>query len=321
MLCLTALSQGLAPIPAATRPPKIDVRNQLSTFRSTRAGRPLSSLRDLTNLASPSSTQVKTGAQRRRRTSSATRPPPQLDLQEQSPSSSRIGASSGFPTGGYAQPLPTIPGTPYGSMSLSRSPSPRRGGGWSSPGLTSPYDNVSGNASPRKTYGDIQTNGLLSSDDVTWAKAKARSEEVKGYPSFSTRNNGFFSRHARKISTSLPTFRMTGRRDFSDKERLGRGRWAQMSGSRTGRFLTYLGRTIWRLRLRLGIFLAFLLAIILFYVTREYLFHLWVLACDDISDSHASSVSKSVVLRRWQQIRGHTGSESGRRCHGMERCS
>ena len=228
-----------------------------------------SSLLEFINLASPSSTQVTTGAQRRRRTSSSTRQPPQLDLQEQRPSGSRLGASSGFPTGGHTQQLPPIPGTPHTSMSLSRSPSPRRGGGWSSPGLTSPYDNPSGSASPRKAYGDTQMNGSASGENVTWAKAKARSEEVKGYPSFSTRNNGFFSRHARKLSTSLPTFRMTGRRDFSDKERLGRGRWSQMGRSRTGRLLTYLGRMIWRLRLRLGILLAIILAVILFYVTRK----------------------------------------------------
>ena len=193
-------------------------------------------------------------------------------------------------------------------MSLSRSPSPRRGGGWSSPGLTSPYDNLSGNAGPRNVISDMQMDGSPSGDNVTWAKAKARSDEVKGYPSFSTRNNGFFSRHARKISTSLPTFRMTGRRDFSDKERLGRGRWTQMGGSRTGRLLAYLGRTIWRLRLRLGILLCFFLAIILFYVTREQEFHLKGLTHTDILDSPASGLSKSVVLRRWQQIRGHTSS-------------
>ena len=193
-------------------------------------------------------------------------------------------------------------------MSLSRSPSPRRGGGWSSPGLTSPYDNLSGNAGPRTVYGDVQSNGASNGEGVTWAKAKARSEEVKGYPSFSTRNNGFFSRHARKISTSLPTFRMTGRRDFSDKERLGRGRWTRMSGSRTGRLLAFLGRTIWRLRLRMGILLAFILAIILFYVTRERLLHLQTHTRADTSNSTASSVSESIFLRRRQQIRGHTGS-------------
>ena len=46
-----------------------------------------------------------------------------------------------------------------------------------------------------------------------------------------------------------------------------------MGGSRTARFLTYLGRTMWRLRLRLGILLAFVLAIVLFYVTREDTLH------------------------------------------------
>lgn len=231
----------------------------------------LLSIHTVNTVASPISTSTSTGSQqRRRRTSSAAQPPPNLNLEPRS--NDRLGASSGLPTGGYAQPLPPIPGTPFGTMSLSRSPSPARGGGWSSPGLTSPFDNVSGKASPRKTYGDIQMNGSASasSDNVTWASAKAKSEEVNGYPSFSTRNNGFFSRHARKISTSLPTFSMGGRRDFSDKEKLGRGRWPPIQGSRTGRFLTYTGRIIWRLRLRLGIVFGLILAVILFYTTREF---------------------------------------------------
>lgn len=236
-------------------PQSTGIRNNLSSYEAN-------------IVASPASTQTQTGAQRRRRTSSVPKPPPPLNLQEQR-SNDRLGATSGLPTGGFGQPLPAIPGTPYGSMSLSRSPSPRRGGGWSSPGLTSPYDNASGKSSPRKTYGDYQINGSASGDDVTWASAKARSEEVKGYPSFSTRNQGFFSRHARKISTSLPTFSMGARRNFSDKEKLGRGRWPPMNNSRTGRFLTYTGRLIWRLRLRLGIVLGLILAIILFYVTRK----------------------------------------------------
>jgi len=191
-----------------------------------------------------------------------------LNLQSQA-SKGRAGTSSG--TGGHAQPLPPIPGTPYFTdMSLSRSPSPRRGGGWSSPGLTTPYDNISGQSSPRKVYGDIQMNGSTGRDGVSWASAKQKSEEVlNGYPSFSTRNQGFFSRHARRISTSLPTFNMGGRRTYSDKEKLGRGRWPPINGSKFGRFLSMLGRTIWRLRLRLGILLCFVLAIVLFYVTRK----------------------------------------------------
>lgn len=218
-------------------------------------------------MASPSSSQLQSGTQRRRRTSSAPKPP-SLSLQEQR-SNNRLGATSGLPTGGYDKSLPPIPGTPHTDMSLSRSPSPRRGGGWSSPGLTSPYDNVSGKSSPRKTYADIQLNGAAGSDDKKWASAKARSEEINGYPSFSTQNQGFFSRHARKISTSLPTFSMGARRDFSDREKFGRGRWPPMNGSRTGRFLSTLGRILWRLRLRLGIVLGLILAIILFYATRE----------------------------------------------------
>ena len=86
-------------------------------------------------------------------------------------------------------------------MSLSRSPSPRPGGGWASPGLNSPYVDVSGRASPASGY---RGNG----NTVTWESAKAKSEGVNGYPSFSTQNQGFFNRHIRKLSSSLPRFSM-----------------------------------------------------------------------------------------------------------------
>lgn len=58
------------------------------------------------------------------------------------------------------------------------------------------------------------------------------------------------------------------RRDFSDREKLGRGRIPSHS-HRAVRFLTALGRMAWRLRLRLGIVTTFILAFILFYATRE----------------------------------------------------
>ena len=222
--------------------------------------KPLDSSSDLSHItvASPVSTQTNVGAQRRRRTSSvAGRNTPFLNLGASQSSTDRIGSSSG--TGGHAQPLPTIPGTPFGSMSLSRSPSPRQGGGWSSPGLTSPYETG-------KAYRDL--NGSAGTS-VTWETAKARSNEVKGYPSFSTKNQGFFSRHARKISTSLPTFSLS-KRDYSDKEKLGRGRWPASTTSKTYRFLTTLGRMLWRGRLRLGIVLGIILAFVLFYVTRKF---------------------------------------------------
>ena len=198
-------------------------------------------------------------------------------------------------------------------MSLSRSPSPSRGGGWSSPGLTTPYDNLSGRASPRKGYGELKMNGGVDSSNVNWATAKARSDEVKGYPSFSTRNNGFFSRHARQISRSLPSF-VRG----AEKEKLGRGRWYPNSGSKTGRILGFLGRSIWRMRLRLLVTLSFLLAVIVFYVTRKSNLRLCPVKLTE-SCSHASCVPKGVIIGRRQQICHHSCSEPGRRSHGMER--
>lgn len=153
-------------------------------------------------------------------------------------------------------------------MSLSRSPSPRRGGGWSSPGLT---DEASEQSS-RKKYDGIQMNGSIrgGSHSVTWESASAKSQEVNGYSSVSSRNQGFFSRHARKLSSSLPTFNVGNRRDFSEKEKLGRGRWQALNNSNTGRIITHLGRMLWRFKIRVGLVLVIILALVLFYCTRRF---------------------------------------------------
>ncbi|KAF1986119.1 glycosyltransferase family 34 protein [Aulographum hederae CBS 113979] len=111
-------------------------------------------------------------------------------------------------------------------MSLSRSPSPQRGGGWSSPGLNTPYNSGSRRSSPMRAYSNGATN------NVTWASAQAKSAEVKGYPAFQTRNQGIFARYARKVSSGmgLPMFAGANNKDYAEKEKLGRGRWA--SGGR-----------------------------------------------------------------------------------------
>lgn len=99
-------------------------------------------------------------------------------------------------------------------MSLSRSPSPHPGGGWSSPGLTP----GSGNSTPR---GYSPSPASLSPSGISWAAAKAKSDEVRGYPSFSTRNSGFFSRQKHRISARLPSFR--GQQPgYVDKDHHGR---------------------------------------------------------------------------------------------------
>jgi mannan polymerase II complex MNN10 subunit len=125
---------------------------------------------------------------------------------------------------------------------MSRSPSPLpRGvgsprigggaGGWSSPGLNT--GSGSGTASPR-SGGDhhLYSQHTLGPSGLSWAAAKAKSEQVRGYPSFSTRNSGFFSRQKRRISASLPRFRLTATTDSREQEKFERSGGA--SGSRYG---------------------------------------------------------------------------------------
>lgn len=111
-------------------------------------------------------------------------------------------------------------------MSLDHSPSPHQSGGWSSPGLTTPYEETNGSRSrgpsPSKRYGDL--NGGQDSG-VTWANAKANSARVNGYPTYQSQNQGFFARHMRRMSQNLPYFQHGGQEDrYAEKEKLGRGR-------------------------------------------------------------------------------------------------
>ncbi|KAL4874042.1 hypothetical protein BDV12DRAFT_1523 [Aspergillus spectabilis] len=137
-------------------------------------------------------------------------------------------------------------------MSLTRSPSPRPGGGWISPGLTP----GSGTSTPH--------NGLYPpSPSDPWLAAKAKSDEVRGYPSFSTRNNGFFSRSKRQVTATLPRFRAGSKspRNYTEKDgyfhghRHGRGRgWRSF----------WIGRTA--LRRRRARFLLGLILLLLGYL-------------------------------------------------------
>ena len=214
-------------------------------------------------------THRSTESQRRRR-SASTKFPATLQLSSSERERADTGATSGLTALGSSQPLPPIPGTPSGEMSLSRSPSPRLGGGWASPGLTSPYDTVGGrSSSPRKTYGDLHSNGGMNGgSSVTWASAEARSKEVKGYQSISSRNAGFFTRHARQISSNLPKFSISGKKGYSDKEKLGRGRWSTRGG-RASNIRTFVGTILRRFRLRVLLVFTLILGVVLFYTTRE----------------------------------------------------
>ncbi|EGE08061.1 galactosyl transferase [Trichophyton equinum CBS 127.97] len=187
------------------------------------------------SFSSSSENPASSSTHHRRRSSSHIRP---LNLSPSSSLSASKGASKA-PGLLSAHSLSPIPGTPSvtgtSPMSLSRSPSPRPGGGWSSPGLTTVTAGSSGSSSPRRGYGELSANGQayanggLDGDhgpNASWMAAKAKSDRVKEYPSFSTRNNGFFSRQRRKISASLPRFRLNSMLDYGEKEKLGRGRWS-----------------------------------------------------------------------------------------------
>ncbi|EEH02734.1 galactosyltransferase [Histoplasma capsulatum var. duboisii H88] len=173
-------------------------------------------------------------------------------------------------------------------MSLSRSPSPRRGGGWSSPGLTIATGSSRGSSPPRG-YHDTANSSTSSGSGafhpnsspiagagpgngaVTWASAKAKSDRIAAYPSFSTRNNGFFSRQRRKISASLPRFRVNSMLDYGEKEKLGRGRWLARGPGDLPlrvRLKTLLGSLIRRKRFRFMLLLLFLFFFWLFFSTR-----------------------------------------------------
>jgi hypothetical protein len=168
----------------------------------------------------------------------------------------RFGATSGLPAQASDQPVRPIPGTasPATPMSLSRSPSPRLGGGWSTPGLT---DDCGYGTPGRREYGDL--NGSASNDSA-WAAAKARSSQVRNTPSFTTRNEGFFSRQKRKISATLPRFNSFGpnQKDWN-AEKLGRGRWRPTGGGKWSRLKTLVGNLLRKFK-----FLFVMLALIVF---------------------------------------------------------
>ncbi|OIW34777.1 galactosyl transferase GMA12/MNN10 family protein [Coniochaeta ligniaria NRRL 30616] len=142
-------------------------------------------------------------------------------------------------------------------MSLSRSPSPVPGGGWASPGLNI---NSSGRSSPVPGYS--ASNGT----PVIWESARQKTMGAAGgYPSFSTHNQGFFTRHMRRLSSSLPRF--SSSTHYAEKEKLGRGRWSGQNVPLLGRLKGIMARMGRKMKLRLLVVLLLLISIIIFFNT------------------------------------------------------
>ena len=144
-------------------------------------------------------------------------------------------------------------------MALSRSPSPVPGGGWASPGLNI---NSSGRSSPVPGYS--ASNGT----PVIWEGARLKTMGATGgYPSFSTHNQGFFQRHMRRLSSSLPHF--TSNTHYAEKEKLGRGRWSGQNVPLLGRLKRIAARMGRKMRIRLLVVLLLLISVIIFFNTRS----------------------------------------------------
>jgi mannan polymerase II complex MNN10 subunit len=146
-------------------------------------------------------------------------------------------------------------------MSLSRSPSPKRGGGWASPGL---------NANFAQSRSSTPVTSYSQSHSVTWASAQARSHQVNGYPAYQDAGSGFFGKHMRKISASLPFF-SNGPKDErqAEKEKTNRARWAPARGGYFANFKAMIGRHALRSKSRFVLLLVILLLIVCFYTTRK----------------------------------------------------
>jgi mannan polymerase II complex MNN10 subunit len=146
-------------------------------------------------------------------------------------------------------------------MSLSRSPSPVPGGGWASPGLNI---NSSGRSSPVPGYS--ASNGT----PVIWESARQKTMGAAGgYPSFSTHNQGFFTRHMRRLSSSLPRFGSSTH--YAEKEKLGRGRWPGQNVPLLGRLRGVMARMGRKMKLRLLVIFLLIISIITFFNTRPLL--------------------------------------------------
>lgn len=85
--------------------------------------------------------------------------------------------------------------------------------------------------------------------------------KVRAVPSIQTKNEGFFQRSRRKISSTLPTFNRYGPKtpyDWREAEKLGRGRWYPRGGGSLARLRTFVGNVLRRFK-----FLFVILAVII----------------------------------------------------------
>lgn len=194
-------------------------------------------------------------------------------------------------------------------MSLSRSPSPLPAGGWSSPGLDI---NTSGRSSPSTAFPGSNGN------QVVWESARIKNMGNGGYPSFATQNQGFFTRHMRRISNSLPQFNTSTH--YAEKEKLQKGKWAPaQSVPLYGRIRNILARMGRKSKLRSLFVFLLLLAVFIFYQSRTCPWSPWALLCMLTHRSFNIPLAPDGMARWWREICHNPGRQRRWGCHGMER--
>lgn len=211
----------------------------------------------------------------------------------------------------YAEQLLTpIPGTPNPSMSHSRSGSPHEDGGWSNPGLSIQYGDTSGRSSPAN--GVRQANGGQG-----WEGP--RKKAVLNGGAYPTEKTGFFKKHYRAISESLPSFsRMSEEDKIGFKEKPAKSRMCLPSrNSRLGRRINDVADFCQRRKKPVLAFLTFILLWILFYTTRKFCYLLRRSARAN-KDSYRLLLAQSTIARWRKEVCPDISCQPRRRCHGVE---
>lgn len=252
------------------------------TNRNTSTGRHLRYLvfrKQAVAVASPSNTSTSSSSlnssfsHRRRRSSANFQSAPQhLNVHDANHNPPRTGSTTLAPIPGmtsqarpdsYGEQLLTpIPGTPTPSMSQSRSGSPREDGGWSNPGLSVQYGDSSGRSSPAN--GVRQANGGQG-----WEGPRKKAALNGGaYPS---QKNGFFKKHYRTISESLPSFSLLSEEDkIGIKEKPAKRRRCIPARSKLGRRVYALANFYQRHKKAALTLLTCIILWILFWTTRKF---------------------------------------------------
>lgn len=151
-----------------------------------------------------------------------------------------------------------------------------------------------------------------------WESARLKRAGNSGYPSFSTQNKGFFTRHMRRISSSLPRFANAHQYAEKEKDKPVRAPWSVQNLPLLGRLRGIMARMGRKMKLRLLFLFLLVMAVVLFYTTREWPHQQnpqWApLTCS----SFGVLLAKNDMAWRRSKIRHYTGGQRRRRCHGVE---